>query len=162
CREGENRFEEFDYEACRWVQLHIHGAAGRVRIPQVGMRRRIFPWPETPVVRFNETALDRLMSASINTLNNSALDTPIDRVGRERQQYTGDSSLQLHAVYLAFGERRLPARFMQTIAQGITMDGYFLDCWPAYDRFERIAEREVGLSKWGPILDSGVEFPFDC
>ncbi len=162
CRGGVNRFEEFDFEACRWVQLHIHGAAGRVVVRDVGMRRRIFPWPNPPAIRFNEPALQKLISASINTLNNSSLETIMDGVARERQQYTGDSSHQLHGIYMAFGEHRLPARFVTTISQGITQDGYFLDCWPAYDRYARLSEREIGLSKWGPIFDSGVQFPLDC
>ena len=36
CREGENRFETFDYIACRWVQLHIHGAPGTAVVRKVG------------------------------------------------------------------------------------------------------------------------------
>ncbi|HUZ47512.1 MAG TPA: alpha-L-rhamnosidase N-terminal domain-containing protein [Terriglobia bacterium] len=162
CRQGANRFEEFDYEACRWVQLHIHGNPGRVVVRDVGLRRRIFPWPNKPEIRYTEPALQRLMEASINTLNNSALETVVDGVARERQQYSGDGALQLHAIHLAFGERRLPARFLSTFSQGMTMDGYFLDCWPAYDRLARISERELHMSKWGPILDHGVEFNFDC
>ena len=32
CREGVNHFETFDFESCRWMQLHVHGAAGKVTI----------------------------------------------------------------------------------------------------------------------------------
>ena len=162
CREGVNEFEEFDYEACRWMQLHIHGNPGRVVVRDVGMRRRIFPWPQKPQIRYAEPALQKLMEASINTQHNSALETVMDGVARERQQYSGDGAHQLHAIYLAFGETRLPARFVTTFSQGMTLDGYFLDCWPAYDRLARIFERELHLSKWGPLLDHGVEFNLDC
>ncbi len=162
CREGVNRFEEFDFEACRWVQLHIHGNAGRVVVRDVGLRRRIFPWPHPAQIRYQEPALQRLMEASVNTLNNSALETVMDGVARERQQYSGDGAHQLHGVYLAFGETRLPARFVTTFSQGMTLDGYFLDCWPAYDRLARLPERELHLTKWGPVLDHGVQFNFDC
>ena len=31
CREGVNRFETFDFESCRWIQLHIHGPAAPLR-----------------------------------------------------------------------------------------------------------------------------------
>jgi phage tail protein X len=44
----------------------------------------------------------------------------------------------------------------------MTKDGYFLDCWPAYDRLARLVERQLDLSGWGPILDHGVGFNFDC
>jgi len=68
----------------------------------------------------------------------------------------------LHGIHLAFGESRLPARYLATFSQGMTKDGYFLDCWPAYDRLARIMERQLDLTRWGPILDHGVGFGFDC
>jgi hypothetical protein len=162
CREGQNRFETFDYESCRWVQLHIHHARGTVTVREVGVRRRIFPWPKTPHIRVSEPALQRLMDASINTLNNSAQETLMDGGGRERQQYSGDCGHQLHPIHLTLGETRLPARFLTTFSQGLTLDGYFLDTWPAYDRLARLMERQLQLTGWGPILDHGVGFNFDC
>ena len=162
CREGVNEFEEFDFEGCRWMQLHIHGNPGRVIVNNVGMRRRIFPWPHQPQIRYAEPALQKLMEASVNTVNNAALEVVSGDAARERQQYSGDAAHQLHAIYLAFGETRLPARFVTTFSQGMTLDGYFLDCWPAYDRLARIFERELHLTRWGPILDHGVQFNFDC
>jgi len=162
CREGSNHFETFDFESCRWVQLHIHGAPGTITISGVGMRRRIFPWPHTPHLRVAELSLQRLLDATINTLNNCAQETLMDGVGRERQQYSGDGSHQLHPVHLNFGEARLPARFLSTFSQGMTVDGYFLDTWPAYDRLARLMERQLQLTSWGPLLDHGVGFNFDC
>lgn len=162
CRDGENRFETFDFESLRWLQLHVHGPAGEVRVRDLGVRRRVFPWPNEPQVRIGEPVLQRLMDASINTLHNSAQETLVDGMARERQQYSGDGAHQSHAVYLAFGETRLPGRFVTTFSQGMTLDGYFLDCWPAYDRLARIMQRQVQLTGWGPILDHGVEFNFDC
>jgi hypothetical protein len=44
----------------------------------------------------------------------------------------------------------------------MTLDGYFLDCWPAYDRLARLMERQLELTGWGPILDHGIGFNFDC
>ncbi len=162
CREGVNRFETFDFESLRWLQLHIRNARGKIRIREVGVRRRQFPWPQEPQIRVSEPALQRLLDASINTLHNSAQETVVDGMGRERQQYSGDGGHQLHAIYFAFGETRLPARFVRTFSQGMTLDGYFLDCWPAYDRLARLMERQLGLTYWGPLLDHGVGFNFDC
>ena len=162
CREGTNHFECFDFESLRWLQLHIRNCKGAVVVSDVGVRRRIFPWPNQPLVRISEPPLQRLFDASINTLNNSAQETVVDGMGRERQQYSGDCGHQLRAVRLAFGETRLPARFLATYSQGMTTSGYFLDCWPAYDRLARIEQRQLGLFHLGPILDHGVQFNFDC
>ena len=162
CREGENRFETFDFESCRWIQLHIHGPKGDVTVRDVGMRRRTFPWPNASQIRCSEPALQRLMDASVNTLHNSAQETCVDGMGRERQQYSGDVGHQLHAIIHTFGEARLPARFVATFSQGMTVDGFFLDTWPAYDRLARLMERQMHLTKWGPLLDHGVGHNFDC
>jgi alpha-L-rhamnosidase len=162
CRPGKNEFETFDFESLRWLQLHVHSTRGKITISNVHVRRRVFPWPNQPLVRTNEPALQRLFDASINTLNNSAQETLVDGMARERQQYSGDGGHQLHAVHLAFGEPRLVARYLATFSQGMTKDGFFLDCWPAYDRLARLIERQLDLSGWGPILDHGVGFNLDC
>jgi hypothetical protein len=162
CRAGLNHFETFDFESARWVQLHLHGAAGPVLIRDVHIRRRVFPWPNPPALRSDEPGLQRLFDASLNTLNNCAQETLVDGMARERQQYSGDGGHQLHAVHLALGEQRLVARYLTTWSQGLTKDGYFLDCWPAYDRLARLIERQLDLTNWGPILDHGIGFTFDC
>lgn len=162
CRAGVNRFETFDFESLRWMQLHIHGAAGTILLRDLGVRRRVYPWPRQPAVRCSEPDLQRLFDATINTLHNCAQETLVDGMARERQQYSGDCGHQLHAIYLTFGETRQPARYLSTFSQGMTKDGYFLDCWPAYDRLARLVERQLDLSGWGPILDHGVGFNFDC
>ncbi|MGC9326501.1 MAG: alpha-L-rhamnosidase N-terminal domain-containing protein, partial [Candidatus Hinthialibacter sp.] len=162
CQQGENHFAPFDFESLRWIQLHIHGASGEVRIRQVGVRRRIYPWRNEPRIQCSDASLQRLFDASVNTLNNCAQETLVDGMARERQQYSGDCGHQLHALYFTFGETRQPARYLKTFSQGMTKDGYFLDCWPAYDRLARLMERQLNLTKWGPILDHGVGFNFDC
>ena len=162
CREGRNEFETFDFESLRWLQLHIHNAKGAVLISNVHVRRRVFPWPNQPHLHTSEVPLQRLFDASVNTINNCAQETLVDGMARERQRYSGDGGHQMHAVHLAFGERRLVARYLSTWSQGLTKDGYFLDCWPAYDRLARLMERQLDLSGWGPILDHGVGFIFDC
>jgi hypothetical protein len=103
-----------------------------------------------------------LIEATINTMNNCAQETIMDGGGRERQQYSGDGAHQLHPIHLNFGEKRLPARFLATFSEGMTQEGFFLDTWPAYDRLARLVERQLQLTQWGPLLDHGVGFNFDC
>ncbi len=162
CADGVNTFETFDFESLRWLQVHVRGAGAAVVIREVGVRRRVFDWPQIPQVQCSEPPLQRLMAANINTLLNSAQETCVDGMGRERQQYSGDGAHQLSAIRYLFGETRLPRRFLRTFSQGITPDGYFLDCWPAFDRMVRVAQRQIGATPWGPLLDHGVGFVFDC
>lgn len=162
CRQGANIFECFDFESLRWLQLNIRGLRGRVRISDVGVRRRVYPWSNTPQVRVVEPFLSRLFDASVNTLKNCAQETLVDGMARERQQYSGDGGHQAHALYYACGETRQPARYLATFSQGQMKEGFFLDCWPAYDRLARLVERQFGLTGWGPLLDHGVGFVFDA
>ena len=162
CKAGANTFEAFDFESFRWIQLHIHGATGRAILRNVGARRRKFPWPQRPEIACSDPVIRKLVDASLNTLANSAQETAVDGMGRERQQYSGDGGHQLHALYNSVGETRLPARYIATFSQGITHEGYFLDCWPAYDRLARLWERETNASYWGPLVDHGIGFNFDC
>lgn len=161
CREGENRFGTFDFQTQRWIQLHFHSGRGRVVVSQVGVLRRVHPWPVEPKVTTSEAPLQKLFDATVNTLRNCAQETLVDTMGRERQQYSGDIAHQQHALLLLCGETRQVARFLVTYSQGITADGYFLDCWPAVDRLQRLAQRQLDLTQWGPLIDHGVQFVFD-
>jgi hypothetical protein len=131
-------------------------------IKSVAMRRRVFPWPNKPQVTCKDADLQKLFDASINTLNNCAQETCVDGMARERQQYSGDGGHQLRAIRPSFGETRLPARFIRTWSMGQGPDGYFLDCWPAHDRLARLAQKHTETAFWGPLLDHGVGFNFDC
>jgi alpha-L-rhamnosidase len=162
CREGDNTFRTFDYESLRWLQLHIRDVQGTVTISHVGVLRRMYPWPSPPHITCPEAPLQRLMNACINTLYNSAQETFVDGMGRERQQYSGDGSHQMHAAYMTLGDTKLPARFISTFSQGQLTDGYFFDCWPAYDRLARVMERQLQMTIWGPLLDHAIGFGFDC
>jgi hypothetical protein len=160
CKEGVNRFETFDYEPLRWLQLHIRNAARPVTVSAVGIRRRIYPWPHDPHIRCSEPVLQRLFDAAINTLHNSAQEVSSDP-GRERQQYGGAGCIQLRGVRYAFGETRLPRRVLRTYSEGITAEGFFLDPWPAFDMLERLGQLQIGTTIWGEI-DEGIGFIINC
>jgi len=161
CKEGVNNFETFDFESFRWLQLHIRNFDRPVKVSSIGMKRRIYPWKNTPQIVLSDDTLQHIMYATINTLNNSAQETLVDGMARERQQYSGDGSHQMHPVFQAFGETRLPRRFIDTFSQGSSVDGYFMDSWPGWDRLARTIERQMQLTSWGPILDHSVGFCFD-
>ena len=162
CREGVNRFESFDYESCRWIQLHIRNASRPVTVSAVGMRRRLYPWPNAAHIICDEAPLQRLFDATVNTLNNSAIETFADGMGRERQQYSGDGSPQIFVARQAMGDTLLSRRFLRTFSEGQTREGYFMDCWPAFDRLARVMQKQIDGAFWGPLLDHGVGFNFDC
>lgn len=161
CKEGINTFETFDFESFRWIQLHIRNFDRPVKVSSIGMRRRIYPWPVEPKISVSNDTIQKVMDAAVNTLYNCAQETMVDGMARERQQYSGDGSHQLHAVSQILGGKSLPFRFVNTFSQGSSIDGYFMDSWPAWDRLARIIEKQMQLSNWGSILDHSVGFCFD-
>ena len=162
CKSGRNDFMTFDFESAKWIQLHIRGAEGTITISQPGVLRRVYPFRHQPALSTSDGALQKLFSASFNTIINNSQETIVDCMGRERQQYSGDIGHVVHLLHRAYGEQQLPARFVSTFSQGLTLDGYFMDSWPAYDRLNRLAQRQLGLTPWGPLLDHGVGFTYDC
>ena len=161
CQVGMNELMTFEYESLRWIQLHIHGGRGRAKIKQVGVRRRTYPWPESLKIQTRNKGLRNSIAAGLNTLTNCAQETLVDGMGRERQQYSGDVGHQLHAIYGLSGQWKLAERFMITYGHGFTKNGFFMDTWPGHDRMNRISQRELDLTPWGPLLDHGVAFVFD-
>ena len=161
CAAGINHIEPFDFFGLRWIQVHIRNASGPVHIRAVGLRRRLHPWPHEGHLLIGETGLQKLVAASFNTLRNSVQETICDGFGRERQQYSGDCGHQLHAIRQLHGGYAVCERYLRTWGEGQTADGWFLDCWPGYDRLKRIAQRQIGGTQWGPLLDHGVGYGFD-
>jgi glycosyl hydrolase len=162
CKEGINHFETFDFESFRWLQLHIRNFNRPIKIASVGMRRRIYPWKSEPTIVISDDTIQHVVNAAVNTLFNCAQETLVDGMARERQQYSGDGSHQLHAVIQTLGDITLPYRFVNTFSQGLSIDGYFMDSWPAWDRLARTVERQMHLTGWGPILDHSIVFCFDA
>ncbi len=161
CREGVNEFQTFDYESARWVQLHVRNASRPVTIRNVGIMRRMFPWQAQPHIVCDDAPLQRLFDASVNTIYNSAIETYVDGMGRERQQYSADGGIQIFAARYALGDNLLARRYLRTFSEGQSPDGYFMDCWPAFDRLARLSQKQIDGAYWGPLLDHGVSFVFD-
>jgi hypothetical protein len=162
CRAGVNRFECFDHESLRFLQLHVHDAEGSVLVRDVGLRRRSYAWPRPPSFRVAEPALQRVLDASFNTLVNAAQETVVLGMARTRQQASGDASQQLQVTRLVCGDRQLARRFLRSYALGQALEGYFLGAWPSFDPLNRLAQRQLGATSSGPRLEHGLGFALDA
>ena len=158
CREGVTEYEAFEYECFRWMQLLARGAGGEVEILDAGVRERNYRWPHEPVFSCSDPAVERAVRASLATHRITSQETLVDNMVRERQQYAGDLDHAKLCSYYAFGETRQPARMIRTFAQGQNAEGWFMDCWPAWDRCQRLFQKHMGLTVWGPILDHALQF----
>ena len=158
CRAGRNHFVSFDYECFAFLQLHVRNASGFITISRAGVLRREYPVPEARI-RAGDPEIQTVLDAAVNTLRNSAIETFCDGMARERQQYSGDGNHQVTAFSHLYGAGQpLVFRFYDTFGQGFAPEGYYMDCWPAYDRVNRVAQRQIAMAGWGPILDHGIQY----
>ena len=155
----QERYECFDYESCKFIQVHFEIPKGfTFPIPVVEFRRRVLLKSDQQNIETDSTDLNRLLLASTLTLQNASQDIVVDGMARERQQYAGDGAHQLHAVRQAHGEYSLSRRFLIQFGHGQMLNGVWLDSWPGYDRLARIGQRQIGATGWGSLVDHSVGF----
>ncbi len=162
CREGVNTFETFDFESLKYMQLHIRQTQGEIRVENIGVRRRIYDWQHPPRLRTSDPVVNKVLQACINTLHNSAYRDLCGRHGTGTAAIFRRRGASVACHSTSDGSTFDTCPFLQYILAGSTLDGYFMDCWPAYDRMARLFERQMDLSPWGPLLDHSIGFFFDC
>lgn len=156
---NQQTYECFDYECCKFIQLHVDIPKGfHINAPTVSFRRRTLVHEHQQHVTTSFNGLNRLLLACTITLQNSAQDIVVDGMARERQQYAGDGAHQLHAVRQAHGEFSISKRFLTQFGHGQMLNGVWLDSWPGYDRLARIGQRQIGATGWGSLVDHSIGF----
>ena len=140
------------------LQLCIRNASGPVEILAAGARERNYAWPHNPDFQCSDPDIQRAFQASVNAHKIISQETLVDNCVRERQQYAGDLDQAKLGSYFAFGETRQPARMIRTFSQGQSPEGWFMDSWPAWDRCQRLFQKHLGLTTWGPIIDHALQF----
>lgn len=156
-KEGLNTFEAFEYDAVRLLQFVIRNARRPVVIEDAGVNAKSYAWPHECDLKISDAAVQRACDASLNTHHLTSIETMVDNQVRERQQYSGDLEHPKLASYYAHGEYRQAARMFRTFTQGQSREGWFMDCWPAWDRCQRLYQKHLGLTEWGPILDHALQ-----
>ncbi|MFD2330564.1 alpha-L-rhamnosidase N-terminal domain-containing protein [Cohnella sp. GCM10020058] len=159
--EGETNFAAFDYDAVKYIAVLFRGTGEPVELLSAGAIRLRYPFASEERFRTSDETVNLVYRGAVNSARNVCLETITDNMSRERQQYSGEIGLTKLALYLAFGEYRLPERMIRTFSKGQYEEGWFLDCFPASDRLERLPQRVLGLSSWGPLLDHGIGFIYD-
>jgi alpha-L-rhamnosidase len=130
CTEGVNEFTHwFRRLGCRYIEAHVHGAGGPVRIDYVGLRPSRLPGLQ-PVQQFDSSdeMLDRIGTIAVRTLELSALE---DCPWREQGRYAFDVRNQALFGYQVTGNYTTVAASLSLFADGIRPDGWLPLCAPA-------------------------------
>ena len=99
---GVTDFEAFDWEAVRFLAILVRGEGGEARVLDVGVNRITYPFPQEADWDCSDAVLNRVYRGGINTVRNVSLETAVDNVARERQQYAGEVALTYLNHYLVY------------------------------------------------------------
>lgn len=106
----------------------------------MGVHRRIYPRRLEPIIVISDGTIQHVINTTVNTLFNYAQEALVDRMACGGQQYGGGESYQLHAVIQTLDGITLPYRLVSIFNQGPSIDGYFMDSWPAWGHLVRVVE----------------------
>lgn len=101
-RDGENQWEQYDYQAFRYVRLEWDG---RVKILSVQARERHYPFPENRcVLESDDPILSSIFQICKNGVKYGCQDGYVDCPSREKGQYAGDLTVTTHAQLYLTGD----------------------------------------------------------
>lgn len=124
-RPGRQAFEAFEWDAVRWMQIHVRSASRRVRLREVGVVATRYPGVAHGRFECSDPLLNRLWDAGRKTLELCMHDGWIDCPSREQRQWLGDATVEHLAGEAVFGPEihALNRHFLRSAAESQRPDG---------------------------------------
>ncbi len=124
-RPGVQRFERFEWQAVRTLQINVHDAEGGIEILSAGCIESRYPVRQRGEFFCNDPTLERLWQLGATTVHICMQDGWIDCPGRERRQWLGDATVESAVANVAFGidSHALNAKFLVDAACSQRADG---------------------------------------
>jgi hypothetical protein len=134
CRDGPAALRDLRLRGLRWLQLHVRNAVASREDPRRSASAAALSLAlRAEQCRSGGGRRSRGSSTpACNTLSLSVQDHVVDGMGRERPAVSRETpDTRTPPVRYAFGETRASRRFLRTLSEGITNEGYFMDSWPS-------------------------------
>jgi hypothetical protein len=151
CRNGSQEFELNDYFVFRYVQVMARNTRGSLKFKSVGAVKQGYPHNLVGSFECSDKEISNLWHVGVNTVRLLSQDTYISEA-RERQQYGGETTYGMLAIYYAFGGYKYARKYLTDMGNSQHPTGLLLGCWPSGDRLSRIKEAVVGYVYWKPHL----------
>jgi alpha-L-rhamnosidase len=151
CKDGYQEFELNDYFVFRYVQVMIRSTKDSLKIKSVGAVKQSYPHILKGSFECSDKDISSLWNIGVNTVSILSQDTYISEA-RERQQYAGESTYGMLAIYYAFGGYRYARKYLTDMGNSQHPTGLLLGCWPSGDRLSRIKEAVLRYVYWKPHL----------
>ena len=122
-REGRQTWEKFEWVGFRYLQVTVRKQTGPVVLHKVSLNETGYPVEERGSFECSDELLNRIWRAGANTVRRCMHDGYEDCPSREQRQWLGDLYTESLTNYVAFGDTRLIARALRSVAQAQRTDG---------------------------------------
>ena len=121
-RNGAQRFERFEWNGLRYLQLTYRNCMEPLRIKSVTVNQTNYPVQERGQFECSDPMLNRIWAAGARTLRLCMHDAYVDCPSREQRQWM-DACQSARFNYAAFGDTALAARLIRQVAASQRPDG---------------------------------------
>ncbi len=124
-RPGRQTFETFEWDAVRWMQIHVRNAPRGIRLVQASVLATRYPAAARGAFECSDPLLNQLWRLGRKTLELCMHDGWIDCPSREQRQWLGDATVEHLVGEAAFGPEihALNRHFLRSAAESQRPDG---------------------------------------
>lgn len=154
-RDGPQTWEPFNWKAFRYVLLTFRNCFRPVKLDSVSINFSSYPVGNRGAFETSDDLLNKIWEASRYTLQLNMQDAFMDCPWREQRQWVEDGRMELLVNYYAFGDTKLPARFLRQVAHSQQPDGMVAAYYPAPPRIVADDCLEWVLMVWDYYMHTG-------
>jgi hypothetical protein len=133
-KDGPQRWEAFEWDGFRYLQLTIRNCPRPVKLRKVAVNFTSYPVGNRSSFESSDSMLNKIWETSRYTVQLCMHDAYEDCPNREQRQWVGDAYVETKVNYAAFGDTRLAAKYLRQLAQSQRSDGIIQMFWPGDDR----------------------------
>ncbi|MBL8550584.1 MAG: alpha-L-rhamnosidase N-terminal domain-containing protein [Hyphomonadaceae bacterium] len=124
-RPGRQAFETFEWDAVRWMQIHVRNAPQGLRLSEVGLVATRYPGEARGAFECSDPLVNKLWHLGRKTLEVCMHDGWIDCPSREQRQWLGDATVEHLVGEAVFGPQihALNRHFLRSAAESQRTDG---------------------------------------
>ncbi|MGH9353077.1 MAG: family 78 glycoside hydrolase catalytic domain, partial [Terriglobia bacterium] len=129
-RDGPQRWEAFEWDGFRYLQLTIRNCPRPIKLRKVTVNFTSYPVGNRGAFESSAAMLNKIWETSRYTVQLCMQDAYIDCPNREQRQWVGDAYVETKVNYSVFGDTKLAAKYLRQIVQSQRTDGILMMFWP--------------------------------
>jgi hypothetical protein len=129
-KNGFQRWEAFEWDGFRYLQLTIRYCPRPVKLRKVALNFTSYPVGRRGAFESSDALLNKIWEMSRYTVQLCMQDGYTADANREQRQWVGDAYVETKVNYAVFGDAKLAARLLRQIAQSQRSDGIIMMFYP--------------------------------